>query len=192
MSARILLNNDVFWDEGTQIGFRVQAAGDNSFKITFGISPEEVPTTATTTTQQLTTPQCVIATAAYGSDLRDEVKLMQDVRDGMAGSSRTGALLVGAWNAFYYTWSPALARLVSGSKLMQTIFRVAVLPLMFIVRVAAEVFWTLVNITGLPDLASFAAFTVAALLSVITYVVFPALLAARLMKDRLPRRVLHR
>lgn len=192
LSASIVLNNDVFWDEDSQIGFRVQAVGDDSFKITFGISPEQVPTTATTTTEQVTTPQCVIATAAYGSVLGHEVKFMRDLRDGMAGSSRTGALLVRAWNAFYYTWSPALARLISGSKLMQAIFGILLLPLMVIVHVTAGVFWTVMKITSLPDLASFAGFTVAALLSVIAYLVLPALVAARLMKNKLPRRVVHR
>jgi M6 family metalloprotease-like protein len=181
LSMEVLLNNDIFWDQEARIGFSVQAAGDGAFWVRMGLSPEQIPTT---TTEQTTVagPQCVIATAAYGSELRIEVEYMRHVRDELVGSSRTGMLLVGAWNAFYYTWSPEVARVISGSEFMQAIFRILLLPLIAIVHLVAQVFWTVFSFTGISDIASVSAFVTAAFLSIGTYAVLPVLTLARLLK----------
>lgn len=187
LSMEVLLNNDIFWDQDARIGFSVQAVGDDAFKIKMGLSPEQIPTTTTATTTEETTiagPQCVIATAAYGSELQIEVEYMRHVRDELVGSSRTGTLLVGAWNALYYAWSPEVALVISGSQFMQAAFRILLLPLIAIVHVAAQVFWTVFSFTGVLDIASVAAFGAAALLSIATYVALPMLALARLVKKR--------
>jgi len=188
LSANILLDNDIFWDQDAKIGFRVQPAGSDAFKITMGLSPEEIPTTTTTsvTTEETAvgSRRCMIATAAYGSEVAYEVKYMRYVRDELVGSSRTGRLLVAGWNAFYYAWSPAVAQAVSGSQVIRAIFRILLLPLVGIVHVAALTYWVVFNITGASDLASLAAFVEPAFLSISMYAALPVLAVEWLLTER--------
>ena len=134
-------------------------------------------TTAQTTTAQPSTPtqvtsspKCIIATAAYGSEMAPEVIYMRYVRDGLIGSTPIGHPIVQAWNAFYYSWSPPVAAAIAESSLLQAIFRILLLPLVAIVHITAWVFASL----GSEDFASAIAFAVAAVLSTCTYIVLPA------------------
>ena len=133
----------------------------------------------TTTPAQPTTPtptssgRCIIATAAYGSEMAPEVVYMRYVRDRMIGSTSTGKMLRDAFNTFYYSWSPPLAQAIAGNAGLQALFRILLLPLVGIIHATAWVFITL----GAGDLASITAFTVAATLSVTTYIALPALAA---------------
>jgi hypothetical protein len=127
-------------------------------------------------------PGCVIATAAYGSSVAPEVVYMRHVRDGLIGSTPTGRMLVDAFNTFYYSWSPSLARIIAANEALRAAFRVLLLPLVATVHVAALVFTTAGIITGRPDFASTVAFLFAACITLTTYVAFPVLTVAELIK----------
>ena len=90
----------------------------------------------------------------------------------MIGSTPTGKVLVNAWNGFYYLWSPPTAAAIAGSEVLRGVFRVLLLPLVAIIHATAWVFTSL----GAGDFASIVAFSVAALLSVLAYVIAPAFL----------------
>lgn len=142
-------------------------------------------TSATTSgSQQANTstppPKCVIATAAYGSEMAPEVVYMRFVRDELIGSSYAGRILVAAFNVFYYSWSPSLAREIAASQLLRAIFRVLLLPLVQIVHATALAFTALAGITGNTNLASVLAFLLAALMAVSVYITFPALAVTKL------------
>jgi len=152
-------------------------------------------TTLETTTSQLeittmqtieprSPPSCVIATAAYGSEMAPEVVYMRYVRDKLIGSTTTGKILRDGFNNFYYSWSPALAGAITGSEALRVLFRILMLPLVGIVDLAAISFESL----GGSDLASVIAFVIAALLAISVYVVLPLLLltlaARRIRRDR--------
>jgi M6 family metalloprotease-like protein len=171
VSAHLVLNNDEFSASDAGLAFRVEPAGEDGFRLTFGITPTETATTGDTSTAS----RCLIATATYGSDLAPQVQYMRHVRDDLVGSSRTGSLVITSWNGFYYAWSPQVAQAISASQTLRGIFRILLLPLIVIVHLAAMVFHVAVNITASPDLASLVAFITAALLSVATYVVGPLL-----------------
>ena len=117
------------------------------------------------------TPRCVIATATYGSELAAEVSYMRYVRDGLIGSSDIGKTLAGAWNAFYYSWSPPIAQVMAGSPTLQTVFRTLLLPLVGIVHVAAQVFNAVAPVNA--DLASAVAFAFSAFMCIMVYVAMP-------------------
>jgi hypothetical protein len=143
-----------------------------------------------TTTEQTTSPQpststpsgrCIIATAAYGSEMAPEVVYMRYVRDRMIGSTPMGKVLRDAFNTFYYSWSPPVAHAISQSPLLQAVFRILLLPLVGIIHLTAFVFTTL----GGGDLASITSFTIAAALSISIYVMLPAFLIRRICKGKL-------
>ena len=112
---------------------------------------------------------CIIATAAYGSEMAPEVAYMRYVRDSLIGSTPTGKTLRDAFNAFYYSWSPPVAATVAQSSDLQALFRILLLPIVAIVHATAWVFTTF----GSADFASVVAFGVAAVLCVGTYIVLP-------------------
>jgi M6 family metalloprotease-like protein len=184
LSANLLLNDDGCWDESTRIGFRVQPSADDAFRVTLGASPQEVGTTgacaapATTTstpqtTIQITSPTCIIATAAFGSAMAPEVAYMRYVRDKLIGSTHLGRKLVDAFNAFYYSWSPPVARTVGSSSFLQAVFRILLLPVVLGVHAAALSFAAISGMTGSADAASVVAFVLAASLCVVAYVALP-------------------
>jgi len=116
---------------------------------------------------------CVIATAAYGSELAPEVVYMRHVRDGLIGSTPSGKTLVATFNMFYYSWSPAVANAIAGSEFLRAVFRVILLPLVAIVHVTALVFTVTTNIAGTGEVASVVAFLAAATMTVAVYIVLP-------------------
>jgi hypothetical protein len=115
--------------------------------------------------------KCIIATAAYGSEMAPEVAYMRYVRDSLIGSTPTGKTLRDAFNAFYYSWSPPVAATVAQSSDLQALFRILLLPIVAIVHATAWVFTTF----GSADFASVVAFGVAAVLCVGTYIFLPVL-----------------
>lgn len=136
-----------------------------------------VTTPATTPAPQPSPGRCVIATAAYGSEMAPDVVYMRYVRDNLIGSSPIGRTLVAAFNVFYYSWSPSVASVIAGNEPLQAIFRVVLLPLIGIVHITALLFTTMTYLAGSRDLASVVAFLVAAAMAVAVYVAFPVLVA---------------
>jgi hypothetical protein len=116
-------------------------------------------------------PRCIIATAAYGSEMAPEVAYMRHVRDNLIASTPTGKTLRDAFNAWYYSWSPPIAQVVSANPVLQAIFRILLQPIVAIVHIAA---WTYMSIGG-GDTAAVAAFTIAAILAVAAYIATPTL-----------------
>ncbi|MBS7622379.1 hypothetical protein KEJ39_01715, partial [Candidatus Bathyarchaeota archaeon] len=163
----------------------------------FGIGGSEAATTPPPTTPPPTTPSptptyppattppppwlpiptgqkiCIIATAAYGSELAPEVVYMRHVRDNMIASNEAGRRLVDGWNSFYYSWSTPLALWIASSEVLQSVFRVLLMPLVAVVHLAATVYILLASIN--PAFASVAAFSAAAAMSVTVYIITPAL-----------------
>jgi hypothetical protein len=127
--------------------------------------------------------KCIIATAAYGSEMAPEVAYMRYVRDNLIGSTPTGTRLRDAFNAFYYSWSPPVAAAIAQSSDLQALFRVLLLPIVAIVHATAWIFTTL----GSTDLASAVAFGVAAVLCTIAYVILPVLAVRQAWKRTRPR-----
>jgi hypothetical protein len=161
-----------------------------------GGSPEEagitITTPSTTGTTQAQTPSCIIATAAFGSAMAPEVIYMRFVRDKLIGSTRAGRTLVDAFNAFYYSWSPSVARAVAPNSILRAVSRALLLPLVWTVHVAGASFTAVSGLTGNADVASVAAFLLAACISLASYVAVPTLAGVRLVATVRRRRVISR
>ena len=136
-----------------------------------------------TTTSTPTTPQgCIIATAAYGSEMTPEVAYMRHVRDDMIGSNKVGRTLVIGWNIFYYSWSPLMAGWIANSEVLQATFRILLIPLISIVHSTAFVYAAIASVN--PVFASINAFIFAAILSIVVYIVVPAYAFVTIHKRR--------
>jgi sugar lactone lactonase YvrE len=52
---------------------------------------------------------CLIATAAYGSEMAPQVQFLREIRDGKVMSTESGASFMTGFNQFYYSFSPVIA-----------------------------------------------------------------------------------
>jgi peptidyl-prolyl cis-trans isomerase B (cyclophilin B) len=52
---------------------------------------------------------CLIATAAYGSELAPQVQLLREIRDNTVLQTQSGTSFMTAFNQFYYSFSPTIA-----------------------------------------------------------------------------------
>lgn len=82
-------------------------------------------------TPQLPTsmPRCLIATAAYGSELDPRIQFLRGFRDGIVMGTFAGGHFMGAFNAWYYSFSPAVAEALYGDEGLRAIARAALSPL---------------------------------------------------------------
>ena len=85
-------------------------------------------------------PGCLIATAAYGSELAPEVQALREFRDGIVMNTNAGSHFMRAFNAFYYSFSPEIAKLELKYKTLRSIIRTIVRPLLIILDVSSNVF----------------------------------------------------
>jgi hypothetical protein len=102
-----------------------------------------------------------------------EVAYMRYVRDRLIGSTPLGRMLVDAFNAFYYSWSPLVARTVGSSSFLQAAFRILLLAVVLAVHAAALSYVAILNMTGNADAAAVFAFMLAASICVLAYIVLP-------------------
>jgi hypothetical protein len=131
----------------------------------------ETSGTVTTPTPTITplVPGCIIATAAYGSELSGEVQFLRSFRDDKVMGTFAGSAFMKAFNAFYYSFSPQVARFISGSPTLRALTRILLYPLMGALHLSYTVFNAL---SFTPELAVVAAgFTVSTLLGV--FYLFP-------------------
>ena len=52
---------------------------------------------------------CLIATAAYGSEMAPQVQLLREIRDNQLMNTESGSAFMGAFNEMYYSFSPIIA-----------------------------------------------------------------------------------
>ena len=52
---------------------------------------------------------CLIATAAFGSELAPQVQLLREIRDDVVLQTKYGSIFMTGFNQFYYSFSPAVA-----------------------------------------------------------------------------------
>jgi hypothetical protein len=70
------------------------------------------PTTQPSTTQTSTSSKgggCLIATAAFGSELAPQVQMLREIRDNQLLKTQSGTGFMTGFNQFYYSFSPTVA-----------------------------------------------------------------------------------
>lgn len=71
---------------------------------------------------------CLIATAAYGSELAVQVQQLREIRDNTLLRTQAGASFMGIFNEAYYAVSPGVADVQRGNEVFNGMVRLAIAP----------------------------------------------------------------
>jgi hypothetical protein len=81
---------------------------------------------------------CLIATAAFGSELMPQVQFLRDFRDHRILSTTTGSSFMNVFNSWYYSFSPSVADYEREQPWLQIMVKTAIYPLLGILSVAEK------------------------------------------------------
>jgi len=73
---------------------------------------------------------CLIATAAFGSELAPQVQLLREIRDNTILQTESGSTFMTGFNQFYYSFSPAVADYERENLVFKEVVRVTLTPLL--------------------------------------------------------------
>jgi len=83
---------------------------------------------------------CIIASAAYGPELADEVQFLRSFRDDKLLRTFAGSQFMTAFNSFYYSFSPRVAEVISNYPLLREAVKAMLYPLLGILHLSTAVF----------------------------------------------------
>ena len=72
---------------------------------------------------------CLIATAAYGTELAPQVQFLREIRDNTVMSTASGAAFMTGFNQLYYSFSPTIADMERENPMFQEIVRAFITPM---------------------------------------------------------------
>ena len=72
---------------------------------------------------------CLIATAAYGSEMAPQVQLLREIRDNQLMNTESGSAFMGAFNDVYYSFSPIIADYERESPLFKEVVKITITPM---------------------------------------------------------------
>jgi YVTN family beta-propeller protein len=93
------------------------------------LAQAEESTTESSTGEQEAGGGCLIATAAFGSELAPQVQLLREIRDNTVMSTASGAAFMSGFNQFYYSFSPTIADMERENPAFQESVRVFITPM---------------------------------------------------------------
>ena len=73
---------------------------------------------------------CLIATAAYGTELAPQVQLLREIRDNIVMSTNSGTAFVTGFNQVYYLFSPTIADLERQNPAFQDLVKLFIFPML--------------------------------------------------------------
>ena len=104
----------------------------------------EITSVTTPPKQELNKPAenngggCLIATAAFGSELAPQVQILREFREGQILATNSGASFLQVFNSFYYSFSPIVADAERENPVLQVITKGAIYPLLGILEVSRQ------------------------------------------------------
>lgn len=90
---------------------------------------QQVVTKVEETPKGETKSGCLIATAAFGSELAPQVQLLREVRDNVLFSTGSGTSFMTTFNSIYYTFSPTIADLERDNPVFKEIVKTTITPM---------------------------------------------------------------
>lgn len=72
---------------------------------------------------------CLVATAAFGSELAPQVQHLREIRDNVVLQTASGAAFMSAFNHAYYAFSPAVADMQRSNPALNELVRAALAPM---------------------------------------------------------------
>ena len=73
---------------------------------------------------------CLIATAAFGSEMEPQVQFLREIRDGTVMSTQSGTVFMTGFNQFYYSFSPYVADYERENPVFKEAVKVTLTPLL--------------------------------------------------------------
>ena len=73
---------------------------------------------------------CLIATAAYGSELSPQVQLLREIRDNQLLNTESGSAFMNTFNDVYYSFSPTIADMERESPLFKEAVKISLTPML--------------------------------------------------------------
>ena len=123
------------------IPYKFQEAGEYKVLVDVqGIVFQPIPTetasfTISVGTQSPPKNGCLIATAAFGSELAPQVQFLREFRDETIMSTAVGSSFINVFNTVYYTFSPTVADLERNNSILQELVKAAITPLLGILQI---------------------------------------------------------
>jgi peptide/nickel transport system substrate-binding protein len=104
---------------------------------------------ATSQTQQQQKPSgCLIATAAFGSELTPQVQFLRNFRDHYILSTVSGSAFMKTFNTIYYSFSPGVADYERGQPWLQATVKAGLYPLFGILMTAERAYAVITGDAG--------------------------------------------
>jgi len=97
----------------------------NSFKITQDNESEK-----SSDTKQDEGGGCLIATAAYGSEMAPQIQQLRELRDNTIMSTKSGSAFMSGFNQVYYSFSPTVADLEREQPVFKEFVKIALTPML--------------------------------------------------------------
>jgi len=132
--------------EGIINGFKFEFPQDGTYNMKIGvegilftpITPETVSfdiVVGESSTQPINPYEeegggCLIATAAYGSELAPQVQLLREIRDNQLMNTKSGTTFMTTFNELYYTFSPIIADMERESPVFKEIVKSGLTPML--------------------------------------------------------------
>ena len=118
---------------------------------------------------------CLIATAAFGSELSPQVQLLREIRDNTILQTESGTTFMTGFNQFYYSFSPAIANYERENPAFKETVKITLTPLL-----ASLTLLQYVDIDSETEMLGYGIGII--LLNIGIYFVAPAVLIAKVRK----------
>jgi hypothetical protein len=73
---------------------------------------------------------CLIATAAYGSEMAPQVQMLREIRDNQLMNTESGSAFMGAFNNVYYSFSPIIADMERENPMFKEVVKLGLTPML--------------------------------------------------------------
>jgi hypothetical protein len=73
---------------------------------------------------------CLIATAAYGSEMSPQVQLLREIRDNQLMNTEAGTAFMSTFNNVYYSFSPAIADMERENPMFKEVVKLGLTPML--------------------------------------------------------------
>ena len=97
---------------------------------TFSKNVSTEPAKETTSVKSGNGGGCLIATAAYGSELAPQVQQLRELRDNQLLQTESGSAFIGIFNDIYYSFSPTIADYERENPMFKEAVKLAITPML--------------------------------------------------------------
>jgi len=124
---------------------------------------------------------CLIATAAYGSEMAPQVQLLREVRDNAVLATQSGSAFMAGFNQLYYSFSPTVADWERQNPVFKEAVRAAIAPLLATLSILNHA-----GIDSEPEMLGYGLGIIA--MNVGIYLAAPAVIVHRILRRQTTRR----